>query len=204
MDFWEILVFFSCAILGSTVNTCSASVLTFFYGEVDSDPEVFFLRSLSEWRSVLGEFIDRLTEASEPSRLHRCSSWTRLLTARYCASSGDGPDSADFVQFLDKVVDVLVVVNDRCVAEQGVHVFFAVVKGVCDVRAGRGAGWRCPVRHGLLTCPLLCVRDWSRCAEDRGSPAVADLGQGEHACRCATTGPCDHAALWRRFTAWWR
>ena len=31
--------------------------------------------------------------------------------ARYCASSGDGPDSAQFVQFLDKVVDMPVAVR---------------------------------------------------------------------------------------------
>ena len=32
--------------------------------------------------------------------------------------------------------------------KQGVVEFFAVVKGVCDVLAGRGAGWRCPVGQG--------------------------------------------------------
>ena len=31
--------------------------------------------------------------------------------ARYCASPGDGPDSADFVQFLDKLMTPVVVLR---------------------------------------------------------------------------------------------
>ena len=54
--------FFGCssAILGSTVNTCSATGRDasgrnthISNGEVNSNPEVFFLRSHAEWRSVL-------------------------------------------------------------------------------------------------------------------------------------------------------
>ena len=55
----EMLIFFG-AMLGSTVDACSASVLGafgrmlhIFYGEVDSDPELYSLRSHAEWRSVL-------------------------------------------------------------------------------------------------------------------------------------------------------
>ena len=33
--------------------------------------------------------------------------------ARYCASPGDGPDSADFVQFLDKSLTCPLLCNDR-------------------------------------------------------------------------------------------
>ena len=59
--------------IGSTVDTCSASVLGafgrithIFYGEVDSKSEVFSLRSHAEWRSVL-------------SRCSSFQSWYALL-----------------------------------------------------------------------------------------------------------------------------
>ena len=46
---------------------------------------------------------------------HGCSSWTRLLICPVIVQvQGDGPDSAQFVQFLDKVIDMPVVSNDRC------------------------------------------------------------------------------------------
>ena len=53
--------------LGSTVDTCSASVTVhIFYGEVDSNSEVFCLRSHAEWSSVL-------------SRCFSSQSWCALL-----------------------------------------------------------------------------------------------------------------------------
>ena len=59
--------------LGSKVDTCSASrrrasgrIAHFFYGEVDSNSEVFSLRSHAEWRSVL-------------SRCFSLQSWHALL-----------------------------------------------------------------------------------------------------------------------------
>ena len=51
--------FAECATLGSTVDTCHAAVhLPFgrishnFYVDVDSEPEVFFLRVHAKWRNV--------------------------------------------------------------------------------------------------------------------------------------------------------
>ena len=69
--------FFGEAMLGSTVDTCSASVLGafgrilhIFYGEVDADP-----RSHAEWRSVLS----------------RCFSSGKLLKRRGEGNYGRGP-----------------------------------------------------------------------------------------------------------------
>ena len=54
---------YSGAMLGSTVDTCSSSVLGafgrfahIFCVDVDSEPEVFFLLSHAEWRSVLSRY----------------------------------------------------------------------------------------------------------------------------------------------------
>ena len=60
LDFREILVCYSCAKTWFDSGCmfcirCGAfgRMAPIFYGEVDSDPEVVFLRSLAEWRSVL-------------------------------------------------------------------------------------------------------------------------------------------------------
>ena len=68
---------YSCAMHGPTVNTCSASVRDatgrnahIFHCEANSNPEVFFLRSHAEWRSVLSRCLRCLEIGNSMHELH--------------------------------------------------------------------------------------------------------------------------------------
>ena len=51
---------------------------------------------------------------SAARRLPQLQFVDKVVTCPLLCSLGDGPDSAQFVQFLDKVFDMPVVSNDRC------------------------------------------------------------------------------------------
>ena len=75
---------YSCAMLGSTVDTCSAPVLGAF-GRIlhivyESDPEVFSLRTHAEWRSVLSRCF---SSQSWYARSH-LEKWKLLLRGSRC------------------------------------------------------------------------------------------------------------------------
>ena len=92
---------YSCAMLGSTVDTRSASVLGafgrvlhIFYREMDSDPKVFSLRSHAEWRIVLSRcFSSQSWYASSHLEIRKV-----FLRGSHVAGSCD--DGADFLGHL--------------------------------------------------------------------------------------------------------
>ena len=76
---------YSCAMLGSTVDTCSAPVLGAF-GRIlhivyESDPEVFSLRTHAEWRSVLSRCFTSQSWYASPSLSWLHSVFVRLPSA---------------------------------------------------------------------------------------------------------------------------
>ena len=134
--FPEILACFSCAMLGSTVDTRSASVLGafgriahFFYFEVDSDPEVFGLRSHAEWRSVLSRCCSSQSRYAS-SNLEFGKLLLRGSRGWQCGSSaGTGPCE-------------LVSVTARCIDRCGVaiHTHQVVSETTTTIRFEQGCG----------------------------------------------------------------